>query len=475
MNRQVIRPYAPADSRGFARPPVMQAPGVVHGHFVTGSKALMILAMCLLSSHIGRIFEKILVGFHIPAVLCWIAIVAAILGGTIVAFKTRIGSVLAAIVGWLVLTSLFSIYHRGSLDYTTSYVLFWVVLFLILAAAPRNFVDLKMLFYATSFACFLNLALTQRFSSAGGRLGLMGTFGNADDVGLMAGFAIPFWIFCASQIKNRLFQILVGLMGLVFLLRTVALTATRAALLGLVCMFLIYLLRSGPVTRIFLVILVMVATTVFAITLPKTILERFKTISDAFDDQDPSRTRMDEAMASVLERRDLQRDAIKITMHHPVLGVGPGQFGMYRNQKFKDPRGKPKRYFPSHNTYLQIASEQGIPGILLYLALLLQLFRSVRNLRKLVRKKAFPEHGLGGQMVLCMEPALIYFAFCAFFMTCDRHPYIFVLAGLSVAFERLIAFYHAQAPASDLQAAPVRVGLNPNPYLTPLPAGGWRR
>ncbi|HWC00597.1 MAG TPA: O-antigen ligase family protein [Bryobacteraceae bacterium] len=428
----------------------------------------MIVAMCLLTSHIGRIFEKVLVGFHIPAVLCSIAIVAAVLGRTIVTFKTRIGSVFGATVFWLAVTALLSIYHRGSAEYLVSYLFFWVMLFLIISCAPRNFVDLKKLFYTTAFACFLNLVLAQRGGK--GRLGLVGTFGNADDVALMAGFAIPLWIFCITQMKNRLLQIAVGGLGLIYLLRTVALTATRSALLGLACMFLIYLVRSGPVTRIFLIIVTVVAAAIFATVLPQRIIDRFKTISEALDDQDAAEIRSSEAIASIAERRDLIRDAINMTVHHPLFGIGPGQFGFYRFEHFKDARGKPKRYFPAHNTYLQISSEQGLLGLVLYLTLLFQVYRSTRKF--VAKNKRFPEDELGSQMALCMEAALIFFAFCAFFMNCDKHPYIFVLGGFCVAYERLFAFYRAHTPAAAdaPQTASLPIGTQKSRYPNPLMA-----
>ena len=38
----------------------------------------------------------------------------------------------------------------------------------------------------------------------------------------------------------------------------------------------------------------------------------------------------DEAMASVAERRDLLRDAIQMTITHPIFGVGPGEYPDYR-------------------------------------------------------------------------------------------------------------------------------------------------
>jgi hypothetical protein len=41
------------------------------------------------------------------------------------------------------------------------------------------------------------------------------------------------------------------------------------------------------------------------------------------------------------------------------------------------------------------------------------------------------------QIVVCLESALVYFTVCAAFMTCDRHPHQFALAGLAIALERM--------------------------------------
>ena len=76
-------------------------------------------------------------------------------------------------------------------------------------------------------------------------------------------------------------------------------------------------------------------------------------------------------------RRELLRLSINLTMRHPLVGVGPGNFG---------PATETWRV--THNTYTELSSETGLPGLFLYLLFLALAFRNLRRIRKLKGYKA---------------------------------------------------------------------------------------
>jgi O-antigen ligase len=127
---------------------------------------------------------------------------------------------------------------------------------------------------------------------------------------------------------------------------------------------------------------------------------------------------------------------------NPLFGVGPGEFKDYRFSVLK------KRYFPSHNTYAQIAAESGIPGLLFYLAFLACIYRTLLRIKKRVRATRYPETQLLLQITLCLEVTLGFFIMFSFFLTCDRYPHPFVIAGLALALERLLEQWISRQPPS---------------------------
>lgn len=68
---------------------------------------------------------------------------------------------------------------------------------------------------------------------------------------------------------------------------------------------------------------------------------------------------------SVSARLDYWRAAARITREHPLLGSGPGTFGVQYRQ-IKDPKAEMARL--THNDYLEQASDAGLPAFLAYAA-----------------------------------------------------------------------------------------------------------
>ncbi len=73
-------------------------------------------------------------------------------------------------------------------------------------------------------------------------------------------------------------------------------------------------------------------------------------------------------------RLDMWQSAVRMTLDDPITGVGPGLFGRaYRD--YRDPIPGRDKLAAAHNLYLNIASELGVPGILVGIWLTFVLFR----------------------------------------------------------------------------------------------------
>lgn len=80
---------------------------------------------------------------------------------------------------------------------------------------------------------------------------------------------------------------------------------------------------------------------------------------------------------SVVARFDYWRAALQTIAAHPVLGTGPGTFGVIY-LAIKQPESEMSRL--THNDYLQQASDSGVPGGVAYLAIVLSVL--LRGYRK---------------------------------------------------------------------------------------------
>ncbi|MCC5877967.1 MAG: O-antigen ligase family protein [Candidatus Sumerlaeia bacterium] len=138
------------------------------------------------------------------------------------------------------------------------------------------------------------------------------------------------------------------------------------------------------------------------------VLQRFASLMDRRDD-------------SLRERMLMYAVASDVTWRNPVFGAGPGRYGneylptlarlSQRDESgaILDARRRTVGYLAvqSHNDYLQIAAETGIPGIVLFLTMLLSIFYGLDRVR---RRGGWP-----GAIALALMVMLA--GFCSIMMT----------------------------------------------------------
>lgn len=121
-------------------------------------------------------------------------------------------------------------------------------------------------------------------------------------------------------------------------------------------------------------VLAMVATICLA---PAVFWERISTITE----EQPPAVGTVEASAdlSKQERFTLLMRSVTYTIEHPLFGLGLGNFDVANGNDLQNPEA----WIGSHNTYTQISSEAGIPALLLFLALLTTVVRSMKRVMRL--------------------------------------------------------------------------------------------
>ncbi|GAB3661886.1 hypothetical protein GCM10027596_22510 [Nocardioides korecus] len=149
----------------------------------------------------------------------------------------------------------------------------------------------------------------------------------------------------------------VGVLGGVYL------SGSRGAMLASLVAVVVWMWWAGPTFRRRLVVipfLVLPLLAVPGVGSRLLTLDNITSSSSSFAEED----------GSVLERAAAARVTTKIFEAHPVVGVGPGNLDTTAEPYAAAGRGVIYRNVAAHNTYLQLAAEDGVIGLLGWLVFL---------------------------------------------------------------------------------------------------------
>jgi O-antigen ligase len=138
----------------------------------------------------------------------------------------------------------------------------------------------------------------------------------------------------------------------------IALTGSRGGIIALAAIGLHTVLLVKKRRWILISILVL-ATLLVGVTANDTLWERFQSLQDSTDYNLEGKT----------GRLTIWKEGLHLMLTHPLVGVGLGQFptalGMLGNGAWK----------AAHNSFIQIGTELGLPGLVAFCAILVSVFR----------------------------------------------------------------------------------------------------
>jgi O-antigen ligase len=206
--------------------------------------------------------------------------------------------------------------------------------------------------------------------------GLGGTFSNPNDFAINIAINFPLCLAFFLGTKG-VFRKLIWATALLFLMYGVIATYSRSGMIAMVICFVICVWEFGirgkrPQVIVAAVAILFIAVGV-AMSTPRYLL-RLSTLIEGGDIQGS----MDHG--SLEARRGLLMDSIEVTFQHPIFGIGPGNFQAYMQD-----------WHVTHNTYTELSSETGLPGLMLFLAALAVAFRSLKKIRKTPDYKGNPD------------------------------------------------------------------------------------
>jgi O-antigen ligase len=420
-------------------PKVREAPGkkasIASAFGVWLAIVLIFVLYSRLSDYLGAFLKTYtyLVKILIPLVL-----VAAIFGrGLHRALLSRYGVLLTVFTLLGVLSVPFSVWPGGAAQglivWLKSYAFYIGVAGLVASA-----VHVRRALYAIGWSSILTGALTVLLSmTRGSRLeGLGGTVGNPNYLALFLLFGIPPCMLMNRIGGNWVFR-LGGGAGALWLSILVLRTGSRGGLVVLLLVLAVIFLVGGGMTKLKLAAGACVLIAWFAFQSPETLVARYRTLVSGPEEQvDVSAPSAEEELGtsvsaeeSTRKRIALARKAIDLTLEHPFVGIGMNQFAVASNPEGTNRYG----WQATHNSYVQVSSEMGIPALLVFAGLVVLLLKnSFTFSRRLAARKA---PGELAPMAECLALSALTLATGAVFANLAYNFFFPVLAAIMAGFE----------------------------------------
>ena len=259
-----------------------------------------------------------------------------------------------------------------------------------------------------------------------------GFFGNPNDLATSLNMLLPLAVVLAltNRGSKRVFYFLCS----AILTAGVVVTFSRGGFLGLLTLGAVLMWKAGRQNRVVTAMAFAVMLGVMILAAPGGYAGRITSMFNI--GEDPT--------GSSQARRDLLERAASVAIHHPIIGIGMGNFHIYSIHEQV-----------AHNSYLEIAAELGLAGLGLYLLLI---FAPLRSLRKIEDETAIansrassrvrdPKERETHYMSIALQGVLFAYIVCSFFGSIQYQWFLYYPVAYAIALRRI----HGADPASNAQ------------------------
>jgi O-antigen ligase len=136
-------------------------------------------------------------------------------------------------------------------------------------------------------------------------------------------------------------------------------------------------------------------------------------------------------------RLELWQAARQNFIDHPVFGIGLGKFAP---QIVKDGIIIQVPFHVAHNTYMDVAANMGLSGLIPFVGVLIG---SVFTLRKVVKRATAPEDVMVRQVALGLQAGILGYMICAFFLSTLWLQVFWLCTFLTMSLPRVLHLSHA--------------------------------
>lgn len=406
----------------------------------------------------SRLHELIPFRARIALLLIGISTMLVILSGRLgLAARSRAGKLLIGFCAWLAMGVPFSVYRRAAADQLVNFWLISFVAFFVCAALLIDMRQLRRAMAALAVGAWTItfLVLVSGKEELGGRVTLdFGSLTNPNSVAFYLVFGLPYSMYMVTRPGAPKLGKAAAVVGSALIVLVTLRTGSRMGLVVSGVVLMLFLLRGSMVRMVTGAAAVAGLGWLLMSVLPEGITLRYRTIVDNSGEVSAEAKSEDaETLARWAEGSTSQRTAaikagLKMTLRHPIFGVGEGQFGTETDGNW-DVYGRGVASLQPHNLYTQLSSETGIPGFVLYMMALVHCLRTMRRVYKASRER--PELAQFASTSYCLFVSLASFAVMGMFAHSAYAVMFPIAAGFTTVLERL---WREQAAYAAAVAAP---------------------
>ena len=323
------------------------------------------------------IYTFVIVTFYVRIAEVGIAIAAV--GLVLQLGKSRIPFpvwLFGAFVLWAFVASLASPYADIALDKVLDHLkLLAIMLIVVNALRTEGQLHFYLLFFLGCFVLFPVRGMLVGGDEVSGRVVWNYIYSNPNDLATLCLIALGVALGLLFSKPSRILVRLGGGISAILLLVVILLTQSRGAFIGLVAGMGPAFIWSGLKRPGRLLFSAGILALVISLAIPASVWERLSgieklTSESTIAEADPE--------GSAEQRFEIQKVALQIVVDNPVFGVGLGAYPL-ANARYAPELGRKD----THNTYLNLAAELGLPGLTLWCALVLSVLRYAYRSRRL--------------------------------------------------------------------------------------------
>jgi O-antigen ligase len=354
--------------------------------------------MLFIASAYLRLTEHLPVPIHLPLILS--ALLTLFLVGTagfMSGFRSKPAVLLGVFGCWAIVASMVGMSRWESLTQVSGYGMSFLG-FLGVTGLVRTLRQLRKVCWLVA-ACGCTIAVMAIFygEEKQGRLevsGEGGTLSNPNDTALYLLFGLPFCVLVAADTKrSALVRGLAGVGSAAVIYATFR-TGSRMGLIGLLVATLLFVLHGSIRRALLTVVALCIGTALTVSMMPEGAAVRYRAMLESREEilgeqnsgeaqEKATETQLNWASGSAVQRTEAIWAGIRLTLQHPLFGVGPGQFGAAMNKE----KNRMVRWLQPHNTYTQLSSETGVLGAFLYVWAVICSMRLCYRTYKATRKR----------------------------------------------------------------------------------------
>src|SRR5579872_6658509 len=348
---------------------------------------------------------------------------AVINGGLRRTFQSRAAWYWVAFFVWMVIGVPFSYWKGGSYNGIYDYSRVCMPILFVVGGLANNWKEVRAVFYTIGMAGLVNLLTARMFAKEdNGRLNMdaSGTIGNSNDLAAHLLIVLPFILFVSMDKKRNPLLRLAMVPLMAYGVSVILGTASRGGLIALGAVFVFMILRATPKQRVLSLLATVVLGVVSFAILPGATLDR---LGSLFGGQH------EEAEESSDSRSYLFWTSVDYTLHHPVFGVGLGQFANFEG-KTRVAEGRTGNWHATHCSWTQVSSETGIPALLFFV---LGIGSALGMVHRTWRKARAQGHADIANACFCYLVAMVGFLIAITFLANAYRFYFPAMVGLAIS------------------------------------------